>query len=133
MCGKLNNRNIPFEDNAFDLLLSINVIHYEGSLENVEKALKEYSRVLAPGGRLLLSTVGPSHVILQRAKSIERYCYEIRDYDFRNGTRFFCFETKDYLKACLEKEFSGVETGRVTEQLMNYELDFLLGSAEAVK
>jgi len=124
------NTQLPFDSNFFDLVLSINVIHYEGVLPNILLALKEYNRVLKKGGRLFLMTVGLRHVIIQRAKLIEPYSFQIRNYDFRNGTRFFCFKTEAYLKKVLSENFVNVETGRLTEKLMRYKLDFLIGASQ---
>jgi SAM-dependent methyltransferase len=47
---------LPFEDNAFDLVWSSEVIEH---IADTARWLSEVRRVLAPGGRLLLST--PSH------------------------------------------------------------------------
>lgn len=44
-----NVHDLPFEDEAFDLVISRNVVW---NLEEPEKALKEWSRVLAKAGRL---------------------------------------------------------------------------------
>lgn len=128
-----NNRKIPFADNSFDLLLSVNTIHYETSLENIQNAFKEFKRVLTNTGRLVLMTVGPNHSIIKRAKLVQPHKYLIQDFDFRDGTHFFCFETSEYLKKFMNKTFIYVETGRVTELLMNYDLDFLIAVAEVQK
>ena len=45
-----SNQTIPYENHFFDLILSINTIHYEVSEENVMAALREFWRVLKPGG-----------------------------------------------------------------------------------
>jgi ubiquinone/menaquinone biosynthesis C-methylase UbiE len=45
-----NAHELPFEEKAFDLVISRNVVW---NLEEPEKALQEWTRVLAPGGRLL--------------------------------------------------------------------------------
>ncbi len=128
-----NNRKIPFPDDSFDLLLSINAIHYEASDDAIQRAFKEYRRVLVNGGRLVLITVGLDHSIIKQAKPVEPHKYLIRDYDFRDGTHFFCFETQEYLKGALDKVFTHTETGKVTERLMRYDLDFLIATAEVEK
>ena len=40
-----NNENLPFKSNYFDLLVSINTIHYSSG-KKIDDAIKEYSRVL---------------------------------------------------------------------------------------
>lgn len=128
-----NNRDLPFEDGAFDLLLAMNVIHYEANIENVRAAFAEYHRVLAKGGKLLLMTVGPKHAILKDAKTVAAHVYEIHNYDFRDGSNFFAFDNETYLKECLDKTFNNVETGRVQEGLMTVNLDFLVAAGESRK
>ncbi len=121
-----SNRNIPFEDQSFDLLLSINVIHYEAQQDLVEQALKEYHRVLKTGGHLILFTVGPQHLIIKKAQCIKPHCYKIQDFDFRDGSVFYCFDTEEFLSQSLKPLFQNIETGNVTEKLMIRPLDFLI-------
>lgn len=47
-------RELPFEDNAFDGIVSIAILDH---ISPVEKAAKEMARILKPGGSLLLGTV----------------------------------------------------------------------------
>ena len=121
-----SNRLLPYPDGHFDLLLSINTLHYEGSEENVLAALKEFRRVLKPGGGLYLSTVGSEHEIYRRAQVLGNHRYKVQDFDFRNGHEFFFFDTERYLKHFCMQSFADVETGRVTEKLVKLPLDFLV-------
>ena len=52
--------------------------------------------------------------------------YLIRNFGFRDGQEFFFFDNERYLEYYCKKIFSDVETGRVTEQLMNLPLDFFI-------
>jgi SAM-dependent methyltransferase len=121
-----SNRLPPYPDGHFELLLSINTLHYEGSEENVLAALKEFRRVLKPGGGLYLSTVGSEHEIYRRAQVLGNHRYKVQDFDFRNGHEFFFFDTERYLKHFCMQSFADVETGRVTEKLVKLPLDFLV-------
>lgn len=121
-----SNRSLPFPDGYFDLLLSINTLHYEGNGENIEAAFAEFRRVLKPGGGLYLSTVGPEHEIYRRAEMLGDHRYRVRNFDFRDGEQMFFFDNERYLRHFCEKSFADVETGRVTEKLMNLPLDFLI-------
>jgi len=121
-----SNREIPFDDGTFDLLLSVNALHYEGTEAYIDAALKSFSSKLKPGGVLYISTVGPRHAIQEKSKLLGHHQYKIQNWDFRNGETFFFFDTEKYLAKYCEKYFSTVETSRVTEKLSTVNLDFLL-------
>jgi len=118
-----HNRSLPFKKNKFDLLLSNGVIHYESNKINYLSALEEYSRVLKPGGGLFLMTTGPKHDLYQKAKPLGSHQFEIQNYDFRDGNRFFFVSEQKYLKNLLEKYFIDVEIGRETQELMGSTYD----------
>lgn len=121
-----SNRALPYGDRSFDLVLSVNTIHYEGSEALVLAALHEFRRVLRPGGLLFLSTAGPAHDICVRAQPLEKRVYRIRDYDFRDGQEFFFFDDEQDLKNYCSREFGEVETGRVTERLFTATVDHVI-------
>jgi ubiquinone/menaquinone biosynthesis C-methylase UbiE len=121
-----HNRELNFEDNTFDLLVSINVLHYENSEENMLAALKEHHRVMKDGGALYLSTTGPMHEFSVLSDVVGPHLYKCKDYDFRNDNTFFFFDNEKYLQYYLSKFFNHVEVGRVTEQLMTRKLDYLV-------
>ena len=121
-----SNRTLPFPDQYFDLLLSVNTLHYEGTEENFLAALREFRRVLKPGGGLYISTVGPEHEIYRRAEVLGGHLYRVRDFGFRTGEQFFFCDSERYLKHFCDEVFQNVETGRVTEKLMKMPLDFLV-------
>lgn len=127
------NQSLPFESGFFDLLLSINVLHYEKTDEDIERSLREYCRVLKPGGAMILITVGPEHTIYRRAKVIGHHRYLVQNFDFRDGEQYYYFDNVKYLDACLSGYFGDIETGRVTEQLMQKPLDFLVAVAREKK
>jgi SAM-dependent methyltransferase len=127
--GTGTNRELPYPDSHFDLLLSLNTLHYERDAAGVAAALEEFRRVLKPGGVVYISTVGPEHEIQRRAESLGEHRYRIRNYDFRDGQEFFFFDTTDDLGAAFARTYSRVETGRVTEKLMKVPLDFLIAVA----
>ena len=123
------NRNIPFADNYFDLITSINTLHYEENEEDIISALKEFQRVLKPGGGLYICTVGPKHKIYKSSKPLGGHKNTIQDFGFRTGEQFFFFDNERYLNHYLSMFFDSVETGQVTEKLMTMNLDFLISYA----
>jgi SAM-dependent methyltransferase len=56
---ELNQGKLPFEDGAFDLVVSVNGLH---RLWNPSHALREYARVLAPDGVLICSVPNYAHL-----------------------------------------------------------------------
>ena len=123
------NTSLPFKNDYFDILVSFNVIHYETSDEGIKKAIQEYSRVLKPGGRFIISTTGPNDKILFSAKKLRNRIYVLKiDQDVRNGLTYYCFESSDYLKDQLSGAFTQVEVGRSTEILFEDTLDWFLAT-----
>jgi len=127
------NQQLPFENGFFDLLLSINVLHYEKTDEDIDRSLREYCRVLKPDGAMILITVGPEHTIYRKAKVVGHHRYLVQNFDFRDGEQYYYFDNSKYLAATLSRFFGDIETGHVTERLMQKPLDFLLAVARDKK
>jgi ubiquinone/menaquinone biosynthesis C-methylase UbiE len=123
------NRKLPYPENYFDIVLSVNTLHYESSSALVLEALAEFRRVLKPGGAVYLSTVGPDHEIYRRSKLVDQHINVIQNFGFRDGEEFFFFDNERYLNHYLSKHFVDVETGKVQEKLMTLPLDFLIAVA----
>lgn len=128
--AKGSNTSIPHQDDTFDLLISVNTIHYESSRESISNTIQEFKRVLKPGGRFYISTVGTDHDIRKKAKKIKENIYEIRNWDFRDGQNFYFFEDSFELNKFLSIFFKNVEVGELTEQLMEQTLGFYLATGE---
>lgn len=124
---KGTNSSLPFEDNCFDFLVSWNVLHYEKSEEAILAAIKEYSRVLKPGGRFFISTTGPEHKILEGAQTLGGHLYQIgRDDDFRKGEKYFYFDAPNYIQHYFTQFFKDVQVGRTHDQLFKETLDWYI-------
>ena len=95
-------------------------------IKDILKSLREYNRVLKKNGKVIIFTVGPSHDIFKKAKLYGKNQYEVQNWDFRNGEKYFYFESEKYLKFYSSKFFKNIETGRVRENLMKINLDFLI-------
>lgn len=122
-----SNQNIPFDDNTFDFLVSWNVLHYEGEEEKIVNGIKEYNRVLKPGGRLFLSTTGPEHKILNNGVTLGHHKYRIgRPGDFRKGQVHFFFDAPNYIEFYFAPHFSDLQIGRIEDQLFREKLDWWL-------
>lgn len=121
------NRALPYEDNTFDFLVSWNVLHYEDNEADIVAGIAEYARVLKPGGRLMLSTTGPDHKILQDGETVGPHLYRIgRGDDHRKGQVFFYFDSPNYIHYYFDPVFRKVQVGRTHDFLMSETLDWFI-------
>jgi SAM-dependent methyltransferase len=114
---------VPFETDSFDVVVSWNVVHYNGTREAVQKIVNELHRVLKPSGVLLLSTINPGNALMARMKPLGKGSYLIEKesrYDNRWGLTFYVAQTAEEL-ASLFSKFSDVKMGGVTIDLFNPE------------
>ena len=115
--------DLPFESNSFDVVVSWNVIHYNGKRTAVQKVINELNRVLKPKGVLLLSTIHPNNSLIDRMRPLGGNSYFMEtssQYDNRQGLTFFCAPTVEHL-AIMFDEFIEVKTGSATADLFNPE------------
>lgn len=71
--------NIPFKDNSFDLIISLDVLYHLG-VESDRKALKELTRVLSKGGALLLNLPAYDSLRGRHDKAVHtRHRYTLRE------------------------------------------------------
>lgn len=122
-----HNRNIPFESNYFDILIT-NTLHYEENHYDIDEALKEYQRVLKPNGIFYLETTAPKHDFFLNSKKLKKNLYinNNRKDKIRYRKRFFFFVNEIFLKKTLSKYFKNIITGRMTEKIQNSYYDFFL-------
>jgi ubiquinone/menaquinone biosynthesis C-methylase UbiE len=121
------NRQLPFQDNEFDFLVSWNVLHYEDNEQAIREAIAQYCRVLKPGGRIFISTTGPEHLILRDSKTLGGHRYHIgRGDDFRKGEVFFYFDAPNYIRHYFSEYFSDILVGRTQDFLFSETLDWFI-------
>lgn len=106
------NEALPYPDNSFDLLTSMNVIHYVAKRESMELTVREYARVLKPGGCLYITTNHPDNWLLEGATDLGNGTYKTAaNGDYRGELELFVFQNS----AELEQEFSpfleSIQTG----------------------
>ncbi len=123
-----HNTNIPYPDNFFDCLVSINTIHYSSG-NDVIKALKEYKRVLKKGSLIYIETSGPKHFSHKTSEKIGnlKWIRKTKSKDFRNNSYLFgYFSNKKQFQNVLEKNFSKVQVFERFE-LSKISLNFFIG------
>ena len=59
--SQVDVESLPFKDSSFDMIVCLGVVTY---LESEEKVLHEFSRVLKPGGVLILSSLNKAHLVI---------------------------------------------------------------------
>jgi SAM-dependent methyltransferase len=57
-------RRLPFDDDAFDLVVSLSTLDHLASVREMASAIKELTRVLAPGGTLALTVDNRSNPVV---------------------------------------------------------------------
>ena len=122
------NSALPFDDEFFDFVLSINTIHYEDNKDGVIAGLTEMKRVLKPGGCLLISTAGQEHNFVSTAQKNGPNDYTVqKEGDFRCGEHFTFFDGPEDFKNTLNDVFDKTETAVITESYPQAPLQFYIG------
>lgn len=67
---------LPFEDNCFDFIHSNQVIYHLPSEDAIRGLLREWHRILKPGGLLMFSTVGPQNTLVTEGVQVGKDLYE---------------------------------------------------------
>ncbi|MCC7307510.1 MAG: class I SAM-dependent methyltransferase [Acidobacteria bacterium] len=91
-----NVLGLPFDDDTFDLVLTCGVLEYV----SLDDGLRELSRVLKPGGRLVLIPVKPSLV-----GSVLEFLYKFKLHPMKNVRRI----SQQYFNIVSEHEFPVAE------------------------
>lgn len=106
------NENIPYPDSMFDLLISMNVIHYVQSKSAVRNTIQEYGRVLKGGGRIFLSTNHPENWLLDRSTTIDKNRVRLSlPGDYRDGQILFVFNSQRELQEKFSPYFRDILLG----------------------
>tara|TARA_Y100000816_G_C26101580_1_gene583993 strand:+ start:592 stop:1275 length:684 start_codon:yes stop_codon:yes gene_type:complete len=116
-----NNENLPYNDDYFDLLVSINTIHYS-SANKIDEAIKEYSRVLKKKGIAIIETPSPKHDAIKNSIKKKDNLWIWKWGGFRNNQKIGFFDKKEKFKKKLEKFFSKVEINERSEDYKNIKL-----------
>lgn len=120
-----SNLSIPFPDNYFDLIISINTIHYSVGVD-VSTSIDLWKSKLQPGGRLFLETAGPQHdYVLDSERMGKNSWLWGKKAGFRYGSPAGFFDSEDAFQAFIHDKFSDASFGRITEKSTFETVDFL--------
>jgi SAM-dependent methyltransferase len=108
-----SNSRIPFDDGAFDLVLSCHACYYVSEGETFADNLREIARVLRPGGRFVFSLVKTDSYVLQEAAPLGGGHYRVaRDpYGLRNGSILRGFASREEVREELGAHFDDLALG----------------------
>ena len=109
------NRKLPFDDNFFDIVISLNTIHYEDNQNDLNDALSEFHRVGNDNCEYLIGSVGANHRFHRTAQRLAVNQYLLTVEDFRKGQIMSYFDSADHMLDCLSTKFSSVEIVTTTE------------------
>ena len=112
---KGKNTSISHQDNTFDLLISVNTIHYEPSRESISDAIQEFKRVLKPGGRFYFSTLDEYKLWSTFHPKIGKNEHE---YIMKRMLKMFQQDSLPDLIACYENYLSTNELGKVYSAIL---------------
>jgi SAM-dependent methyltransferase len=118
-----NNTNLQFEDNEFDLLVSINTIHYSPQQDS-RKGISEFARVVRANGWAIIETPARNHFAVQQAERHGELDWEWKAGGFRQGEKFGFFDSEEHFKNALLEEFSEVTICYRMEKYREITLDF---------
>ncbi|KWT91553.1 class I SAM-dependent methyltransferase [Candidatus Magnetominusculus xianensis] len=118
-----DNQDTHFPSNYFDLLLSMNVIHYVPSEEGIQNTIKEYARVLKKSGRVIMMTNHPDNWILRNGELVGNNLIRINNSnDYRHGEIFYVFKNRKELKEKYSHYFSDLQIGENQQEFFTRRL-----------
>jgi SAM-dependent methyltransferase len=115
----IDAQSIPFDDAAFDALLACHMLYH---VPNRTRALAEINRVLKPGVRLFITTIGENH-LRELRELVARFDPGIRT-EQRGSLISFTLENG---AAQLSSHFSGVTLRRYDDDLLVTDAELLAG------
>lgn len=119
-----SNDNIPFADNFFDYLLSWNACYYMQEHRDFGRYVKEFARVMKPGGYLVLSIPKKTCFIFKDSQKLAAGYQVIKNDYFgsRNGEVFRIFKDEREIEKSFTKYFKNFTFGSVHDDCfgLNY-------------
>ena len=120
-----SNASLPFADRTFDYVVTWNSCYYMGDNRDFQRHVREYARVLKPGGRLVFSIPKASCFIFR--DSVPDVCpgYRVVANDYfkiRNGVTLRCFVDEQDVRDAFSTAFEDFTFGSICDDCfgLNY-------------
>lgn len=68
--GEGDGNRLPYADAMFDFIISNQIVYHLGNRSSIEHLLREFVRVLKPGGKMIVTLLGPTNVLSQKGLAI---------------------------------------------------------------
>ncbi|MCL1918695.1 MAG: class I SAM-dependent methyltransferase [Peptococcaceae bacterium] len=117
------NDSVPFEECAFDFLLSWNACYYMGHNDDFNKHIDEFARVLKPNGLLVLSLPKKSCFIYKNCDIHKPGYAVIREdpFNVRQGEILRIFEGESEIETVFSRHFNNFVFASIHDDCFGFE------------
>lgn len=117
-----NNKNIPYDSNLFDYLLSWNACYYMGNNKDFNEYVLEFSRVLKNAGTLILSIPKKTCFIYKNSTELKPGYKIINEdpFNVRNGEVLRMFDSEQEIQETFSSYFQDFVFGSIEDDCFGF-------------